>query len=376
MATALPIATDFTGASVTEAQLKTAITSLRAALAEMGDPLAKFGVIQNLGFSLSVSGNALTIALKTRALADADANNPIDVTFRNVTPATGDFSPLNVNAAHSLVVSSGSTLGTRNGVPFRLWFVLFNDAGTWRLGVINCLTTVANAGSGSDVTAIYPLSGWGIASSTAEGGAGAADSAQTFYTGTAVSAKAFMVLGYATWESGLATAGTWSSGPTRVQPFGPGVPLPGQVIQRQRTQPGSTITGTTAIPQDNTIPQNTEGTQAYSLSIASSSAANVLDISSVIFAAQNTGGGQYIQAALFVDSVANAIAACAGYQPTDGAVLSIPVKAVVLAAAIAAVKVRFGNGNGATTYVDSFSAGSGAYGGVAGSFLEVQEVMA
>lgn len=87
--------------------------------------------------------------------------------------------------------------------------------------------------------------GWSIASSTAEGGAGAADSAQVFYTGTAVSSKGFVVVGWASWESGLGTAGAWSAGPTRVAAFRPGGKLPGDIIASYQTTTNS-ITDTTS----------------------------------------------------------------------------------------------------------------------------------
>lgn len=211
----------------------------------------------NLSLALSVGASALTIALKDRNGNDPTTANPIRVPFRNVTPATGDFAELYVTAATSIVVSSGSTLGTSNNVAFRLWIVAFNDGGTFRLGVINCLSA----------TSIFPLAGWGIASSTAEGGAGAADSAHVFYTGTAVTSKAYTVLGYVTYESGLATAGTWSAVPTRAQLYGPGVPLPGQTIQHVSAEgSGSSTTSTTATDVTGTM------------SVTLTSAANIVDV--------------------------------------------------------------------------------------------------
>lgn len=173
----------------------------------------------------SRAGNAETIALKTLAsggLSDPSPGDPVTVIFRNVTAANGLPEELSVTAASSLTISSGSTLGASNGVPFRLWVVGFNDGGTFRLGVINCLGSAT----------IYPLAAWGVASATAEGGAGAADSALVFYAGAAVASKAYSVLGYSSWEAGLAAAGTWGTAPTRQQLFGPGVPLPNTPVQR------------------------------------------------------------------------------------------------------------------------------------------------
>lgn len=209
----------------------------------------------NLALSASVGSNALTIAIKGRDGNNPSPSNPVLIPYRSATAANGDYSWLTLTSAASFVMSSGSTGGARDGIPFRFWIVSFNDAGTQRLGIINCVTSVAGVGAGSDVTQIYPLKGWGLASSSAEGGAGAADSAQVFYTGTAVSSKAYTVLGYATFEAGLATAGTYASVPTRLQRWMPGMPLPGDVIQTARNDTGAVATGTTTMPQDDSIPQ-------------------------------------------------------------------------------------------------------------------------
>lgn len=155
----------------------------------------------NLGLAVSVAGNALTIALKGADGNDPSATNPINVPFRSATAATGTVTVRTITAATSLVVSSGSTLGTTSAVKATLAIVGFDDAGTFRLGVVN-------------PGALRPVMD-GIASSTAEGGAGAADSLDVFYTGTAVASKAYTVLGYI--EITEATAGTWATAPSLVQ---------------------------------------------------------------------------------------------------------------------------------------------------------------
>lgn len=154
----------------------------------------------NLGLQASVAASALTISLKGKDGADPSATNPVTIPFRNVTAATGTLSYLVVTTATSLVVSSGSTLGMTNDIASTLAIVAFNDAGTLRLGIINPTT--------------LPITD-SIGSSTAEGGAGAADSAGVFYTGTAVTSKAYTVIGYAVITE--ATAGTWASAPTTLQ---------------------------------------------------------------------------------------------------------------------------------------------------------------
>jgi hypothetical protein len=191
----------------------------------------------------SRAGNAETISIKTFSGNDPTAGDPVKIVFRSATATDGGYEVLTLTAATSFTISSSSTLGASNGVPFRLWIVGFNDGGTFRLGVINCR-------SGTD---IYPLGGWSIASATAEGGAGGADSAHVFYAGAGVASKAYTVLGYSSWESGLATAGTWDTAPTRTQLFGPQVPLPGQVIQsRFASLAGASVTSASYVDVTNT----------------------------------------------------------------------------------------------------------------------------
>lgn len=184
-----------------------------------------FDTARNLGLTASVAASALTIAIKGWDGADPSANNPLLVPFRSSTAATGTPTLQALRAATSLVISSGSTMGCTNSVAFRIWIVLFDDAGTLRLGAIQRIT------GGQTPSAVAALAEYGIASSTAEGGAGAADSAGVFYTGSAVSSKAYRILGYMDWASGLATVGTWASGPTTIQLFSPSMPQPGDIIQ-------------------------------------------------------------------------------------------------------------------------------------------------
>jgi hypothetical protein len=80
-----------------------------------------------------------------------------------------------------------------------------DNAGTVELAVVNIA-------GGND------LSETGLISTTAEGGAGAADSASTVYSTTARTSVAYRVVGYV--ESTQATAGTWATAPSTIQGAG------------------------------------------------------------------------------------------------------------------------------------------------------------
>lgn len=329
----------------------------------------------NLSLAASVGSNALTLAIKQADGTDPTQYSPTFIPFRSATAENGDVQWLAVTAAATLVLSNGSTLGTTANIANRFWVVAFNDAGVLRIGAINCLVTSANAGAGRNADSIFALNGWGIASSTAEGGAGAADTAQTFYTSSAVSLKAYTTLGYVTYESGLGTAGVYASSPTRVQPLLVGVALPGQLVQVQISATGSVATGATTLPNDDTIPQNTEGDQYLSQAITPSSAANAIDIEAQLFLSTGAASNQIMTAALFQDSTANAVAAASNTTIQDGP-FQTRLKRRLLAGGTSATtfKARAGLGAAGTTTFNG-NATARYFGGVANSYLMCTEVM-
>jgi len=104
MATALPAATDFTGAAVTEGQFKTAITSLRAFLAEMLDTTGGGASTVPLALTVSSASTALRIT-QTGAgnvLVLEDSANP------DSTPIVVDGAGIMVTG-HTAAVDTGSS---------------------------------------------------------------------------------------------------------------------------------------------------------------------------------------------------------------------------------------------------------------------------
>lgn len=152
--------------------------------------------LNNIGLATSVGSNALTIALKTSAGNDPSSTAPVFVAFRNATLTTGQFSIVSITGALSLVISSGSTLGQRSAIASRIYIYLINNAGTAELAASRSLIPEET----------------GVVSTTAEGGAGAADSANVMYSTTARSNVAFRLIG--TLDNTQATAGTWASAGT------------------------------------------------------------------------------------------------------------------------------------------------------------------
>jgi hypothetical protein len=174
------------------------------------------------------------------------------------------------------------------------------------------------------------------------------------------------------WDSGLATPGTWNVGPDRIVLFGSGAARPGDLVQRQHTQTGAMSTGTTVIPYDDTIPQNTEGDQYFSLSITPTAKANLLAITGTFHAFSSASA---ITTALFQDSSANALAVSAA--PSSGGVAPNVLRHTMIAAVAVAMtmKVRIGSSSAGTLTLNGVT-GVRRFGGVIASHLTIEEIMA
>ena len=154
--------------------------------------------VLNLGIAASVASNALTVSLKTQAGTDASSTSPITISFRNSTATTGTYVQRQVTSSLSMVVSSGSTLGHISAQSENVWVYAIDNAGTVELAV--------SGFRGFDENTLQ--------SSTAEGGAGGADTRSTLYSTTARSNKAIRLIGRI--KISESTAGTWASAPTEI----------------------------------------------------------------------------------------------------------------------------------------------------------------
>jgi len=160
-----------------------------------GTPLAGGSATDKIQpITASVGSNALTITL-----------NPTTLDFRDATLGSGTVNTRTVSAAISVVVSSGSTLGTTNATLNRLAVLAIDNSGTVELAVVNVAGTTN-------------LDETGVISTTAEGGAGAADSASVAYSTTARTNVPYRIVGFV--ESTQATAGTWATAPSKIQGSG------------------------------------------------------------------------------------------------------------------------------------------------------------
>lgn len=319
-------------------------------------------VIINGGIVESHASNAVTFAVKSLGGNDPSTLHPVYLVFRDATVGTGVPVIRQLVAGLSVTVPSGATLGFTDTVPGRVWLTAIDNAGSVELAVINCLNG----------TNIYPLQGWGIVSTTVLDTS--ADNPAAMYSASARTSVAYMVLGYYTWETGLAAAGTWNAAPTRIQLYGPGTPLPGMVVQTQENFTGAVATGTTAIPPDDSIPAITEGDQYMTQAITPTSAANLLRISSQAYIA-NSAAPDGVASALFRDSDTDALAvsndAAAGGNRV--ALLQIYWAELAKATSIVTYSIRCGAASGTSTF-NGFGAAR-KYGGTFNSFISVKEIM-
>lgn len=95
----------------------------------------------------------------------------------------------------------------------------------------------------------------------------------------------------------------------------------GMAVQIVSTNITGVQTGTSLIPNDDTIPQITEGTEVFTQAITPKSATNRLSIEATVHG--SSGVSNHIIIALFQDATANALAATAAYQTVGSGALNI-----------------------------------------------------
>lgn len=148
--------------------------------------------------------------------------------------------------------------------------------------------------------------------------------------------------------------------------------LAGSVVQTVNVLVATSSTGTTAMPFDDTIPQNTEGDEYMTLAITPKSSSNKLLISAVINGCN--GSGSNMGAALFQDSTAGSIAC--GF--TTGGSGNVPFQIKILhymdagTTSATTFKVRMGAGSGTNTFNGVNTAR--IYGGVLASSITITEI--
>jgi hypothetical protein len=148
----------------------------------------------------------------------------------------------------------------------------------------------------------------------------------------------------------------------------------GAVVQIKNYLTSAVATGTTLVPFDDTIPQNTEGDQYMSLAITPKATTNLLKID-IVCHITNTATTGRLTAALFQDSGANALAAATTGLDTASFQRCITFTHFMTAGTTSSTTfyVRAGcNGAGTTTF--NGSVGNRLFGGVIASSITITEI--
>lgn len=303
---------DGTWATPAGAGTVTSVSANGVTITSSGTIPGEYG-LANHGLSISAAAGALTINLTDAAGATPTATSPVYGNFYNPNIGNGTWSALTVSSALSLVLPSSSTLGVASSTAFRLWVVLFNDAGTARLGAINCRVGATGASQ-----TIFPLIESQVASSTAV--SAAATSAGVYYTGTAVTSKSFLIVGYLEWNASGITAGTWTTtNQTYIRSFGAGVRKPGEPVGNlQSIFLGSGSSGATSMAD----------VTGATLTMTPSSPANIFKVQATASCVVSAGGsgtnstytGQLLRGATVISNFAMGVVSGAGTnQQSQGA---------------------------------------------------------
>jgi hypothetical protein len=152
-----------------------------------------------------------------------------------------------------------------------------------------------------------------------------------------------------------------------------GLPTSGTVIDTSYAEIATYSTTTAVIPIDNSIPQNTEGTEIISASITPKTTTNSLRVRFSISMA--VGSQDNIIVAMFLNSGTNAI--CARYSSTAAnfsQLMYMEHEFVPGATTSQTVKIRVGTGSGSSLYINGNSVGR-LLGGVNSGLLAIEEIV-
>lgn len=150
-----------------------------------------------------------------------------------------------------------------------------------------------------------------------------------------------------------------------------------KVVQVVNVTDGTVATGTTQLPGDNTIPQNTEGVEFMTLAITPNSTSNklIIDIRMSLAHSSSSSG---VNAALFQDTTVNALAAFftgKGSGTNDECSISFTHYMTAGTTSSTTFKVRAGSGAAGTTTFNG-SSGTQKFGGVQASSITITEIEA
>jgi len=272
-------------------------------------------------------------------------NGPRFIRFTGALTLTHNATTLNLPGSANITTAAGdSCVAIPNSTP-NGWNVVSYMVKSLAPGAANTATSATSVTTATTATKATNIAG----------GAGGQIAYQTSTDNTA-----FLAAGTSGqfFTSGGTSAPTWTTAKV--------------IKQTVYSITGAVGTGTTTIPADDTIPQNTEGNEYMTLAITPTNSSNIL----VIDACGNfshSAGPAFIMA-LFQDTTANAlsVATYAGIGGTFPAGLTLSHTMVAGTTSATTFKIRAGSSSAGTT---TFNGASSArqLGGVINSFIRITE---
>lgn len=181
---------------------------------------------------------------------------------------------------------------------------------------------------------------------------------------------------YASWSvvfNEQPSASKWNILGTNDAYFSSYIDRVGFPIQVQSNATTAVATGTTIMPLDDTVPQNTEGDQYMTQAITPTSTASILEIDFIGLFASSLANDN-ISVALFQDATAGALAATSQNVSANGSPYMISLKHRMVAGTTSSTtfKIRAGGNNAATRTFNGISGGR-LFGAITKSVMNVTE---
>jgi hypothetical protein len=376
-ATTFKVATDVTSRYLTGRRLKLNDTGTyygTVASSSYSAPDTTITVDVDGGSSLTASLTAVSVAILSptnRALPAKYGRKGADIASASTTDigaATGDF--VDVTGTTTITGLGTVDVGVVRYVRFTGALTLTHDATALILpNAGSNITTVANdtaifrsLGSGNWICIAYQrASGFPLALNVSSFFPLSDSTALIKGSSDATKLYRFEVDGFTT-------------GTTRVN-TPPDCNLAANYLQTVTGITSAVATGTTTLPQDDTVPQNTEGIQFATATITPKLSTSTLVIYFIGFVATNTSGATHVfTASLFQDSTAGALAATCIQSAGSVAMHQISFRYIMTSGTTSATtfNVRVGlEAAGTTTY--NGTGGGRIFGGAAASGIIIQE---
>lgn len=326
----------------------------------------------------SASAGAITISIKTAAGNTPSVGDEVTVIFSD---QSSTITEIVVNAAKTITIPSGATLGLPSSQGVRVWVVaMLNDGATdFELAVVNRVLWLTGSITAKMIPDRY-LYGNQLGISVIGTGS---DSYGNIYTSTSIASasRPMRILGSLLYESGI-TPGTWVN-PSAIILAGRGVKGPGDVVQSGTLSRniGSTVNLTVALPIDNTRPDFSSGEFGFwqSIDITPESASDFIEVEFDGYVAAPTGATTADYVAMGV-GIANSDWNAMGFAKSLGA--NIPQQIHMKSALPFPVGGLFQNnlqfGPACTTTGNFFinrMSGSELFGGACWATIKVSEIV-